>query len=138
MPDDPWSFLCLIVDDLRTHFGAYGHSTHGDAAVAPNMDRLARESLVFEHAYAQMAVCVPEQPSTTALALSHTHSILAQSAGGTVGGHSGGLVWGLRKLPQRGLYKRGLWLVCPLTRSPKSLPACCLMRAPCSSLGSAA
>ena len=63
MPTDRPSFLVLMMDDLRTLFATYGHTGRGHAAAAPNMDKLARESLVFEQAYAQVAVCVPSRNS---------------------------------------------------------------------------
>ena len=61
--DADTSVLYLLVDDLRTSFGAYGHIDHGSTAVAPAFDKLARESTLFEQAYAQVAVCVPSRNS---------------------------------------------------------------------------
>ena len=41
------NIICVMLDSLRTdHVGAYG-----DRARTPNMDRIARESLVFSKAY---------------------------------------------------------------------------------------
>jgi iduronate 2-sulfatase len=52
--------LFIAVDDLRTALGCYG-----DPLVqSPNIDRLARQSRVFQHAYCMQAVC---GPSRTAL-----------------------------------------------------------------------
>ncbi|MDP6779589.1 MAG: sulfatase-like hydrolase/transferase, partial [Candidatus Latescibacteria bacterium] len=51
--------LFVVVDDLRTQLGCYGmpwvHS--------PSIDALAEESLVFERAYCQQAVCAPSRCS---------------------------------------------------------------------------
>ena len=51
--------LFLIVDDLRTEFGAYG----ADYIHSPNLDRLAKRSLTFNRAYCQQAVCSPSRSS---------------------------------------------------------------------------
>ena len=51
--------LFIIADDLRPDLGAYGdHIAH-----TPNLDRLAGQSLVFERAYCQKAVCWPSRNS---------------------------------------------------------------------------
>ncbi|MCA1807954.1 MAG: sulfatase [Lentisphaerae bacterium] len=51
--------LFVVVDDLRTQLGCYGipwiHS--------PNIDNLSKESLLFERAYCQQAVCAPSRCS---------------------------------------------------------------------------
>ena len=48
LPDDV-SFVVIFIDTLRPdHLGAYGH----DRPTSPNIDRLARGSVVFERAYA--------------------------------------------------------------------------------------
>ena len=46
------NILFIAVDDLRPELGAYG-----SRAVTPNLDALAKESLVFERAYCNQAVC---------------------------------------------------------------------------------
>ncbi|MBO0860962.1 MAG: sulfatase-like hydrolase/transferase [Chloracidobacterium sp.] len=51
--------LFIVTDDLRTTLGSYGDST----AITPNIDRLARRSLLFTHAYVQQAVCNPSRQS---------------------------------------------------------------------------
>ncbi len=51
--------LVLSVDDLRPQLGCYGV----DWMKTPNLDALARESMVFEHAYCQQAVCLPSRAS---------------------------------------------------------------------------
>lgn len=45
--------LFIAVDDLRPQLGCYGHKQ----ILSPNIDRLAREGLLFERTYCQQAVC---------------------------------------------------------------------------------
>jgi len=45
--------LFIAVDDLRPELGCYGHKQ----ILSPNIDRLAREGLLFERTYCQQAVC---------------------------------------------------------------------------------
>ena len=47
------NFLFIIVDDLRTQLGCYGHSE----TLSPNIDRLANEGMVFMNAYCNVPVC---------------------------------------------------------------------------------
>lgn len=49
----------LLVDDLRPQLGAYEQT----APLTPRLDALARESVVFEHAYCQLTVCSPSRNS---------------------------------------------------------------------------
>ena len=51
--------LFIAIDDLRPELGCYGSSI----AKTPNMDRLAREGLLFERAYCQQAICSPSRAS---------------------------------------------------------------------------
>lgn len=51
--------LIIIADDLRNDLGAYGD----DLVVSPYLDALAEESLVFNRAYCQKAVCWPSRNS---------------------------------------------------------------------------
>jgi iduronate 2-sulfatase len=51
--------LFIAVDDLRPVLGCYGD----DIAITPNMDKLAREGILFERAYCQLAVCSPSRLS---------------------------------------------------------------------------
>ncbi|MFK7768335.1 MAG: sulfatase [Mariniblastus sp.] len=51
--------LFIAVDDLRPAMGCYGD----DAAITPNMDRLAANGLLFNQAYCQVAVCNPSRAS---------------------------------------------------------------------------
>ncbi len=51
--------LFITVDDLRPELGCYGKNyIH-----SPNMDRLAKRSVLFERAYCQQAVCSPSRTS---------------------------------------------------------------------------
>jgi len=52
--------LLLYVDDLRPEINCYGKSK----LVTPNIDRLARRSLVFNKAYCQVPICMPSRVST--------------------------------------------------------------------------
>lgn len=56
--DQP-NVLLIIVDDLRPQVGAYGESQMH----TPNMDRLAKEGVLFRRAYCQQAVCNPSRAS---------------------------------------------------------------------------
>lgn len=47
------NFLFIIVDDLRTTLGCYGDIN----AYTPNIDALAKDSLVFTEAFAQVRIC---------------------------------------------------------------------------------
>jgi arylsulfatase A-like enzyme len=51
--------LFIAVDDLRPEFGAYG-ATY---VKSPNLDRLAKSGITFDHAYCQQAVCSPPAPA---------------------------------------------------------------------------
>ena len=52
--------LLLYVDDLRPEINCYGKSK----LITPNLDRLAKRSLVFNSAYCQVPVCGPSRVST--------------------------------------------------------------------------
>ncbi len=45
--------LFIAIDDLRTELGCYGSAQ----VLTPNLDKLAGESLLFQRAYCQIAVC---------------------------------------------------------------------------------
>ncbi len=49
----------MAADDLRPELGTYGV----DFVKSPNIDKLASESIVFERAYCQVAVCSPSRAS---------------------------------------------------------------------------
>ena len=51
--------LFVAVDDLRLELGCYGASH----MKTPNIDRLAKEGLLFERAYCQQALCAPSRIS---------------------------------------------------------------------------
>jgi len=51
--------LFLICDDLNCDLGTYGHPL----VESPNIDRLARRGVQFNHAYCQMAFCGPSRAS---------------------------------------------------------------------------
>ena len=51
--------LFISVDDLRPVLGCYGSKL----ARTPNLDRLARQGVVFERAYCQFALCNPSRTS---------------------------------------------------------------------------
>ncbi|MCC5839393.1 MAG: sulfatase [Opitutales bacterium] len=51
--------LFISIDDLRTTVGAYGDPL----AITPNIDRLAREGLLFRHHYVQQPSCTPSRAS---------------------------------------------------------------------------
>jgi arylsulfatase A-like enzyme len=51
--------LYVTADDLGTRLGAYGH----EAVSTPRIDRFAQSGLLFERAYAQIALCGPSRTS---------------------------------------------------------------------------
>jgi len=51
--------LFFAADDLRMNVGCYGDPV----AKTPNLDRLARQGLLFERAYCQQALCNPSRSS---------------------------------------------------------------------------
>ncbi|WP_320178440.1 sulfatase [Roseovarius pacificus] len=51
--------LFIGVDDLRPQLGCYGQSQ----ILSPNIDRLAREGLLFERTYCQQAICMASRAS---------------------------------------------------------------------------
>ena len=50
--------LYFVADDMRSDWGTYGLPT-----VTPNLDSLAKKSVLFEHAYCQISVCAPSRMS---------------------------------------------------------------------------
>ncbi len=57
-PQKP-NILFIAVDDLRPELGCYGK----DYIKSPNIDRIAKAGMVFNHAYCQQAVCSPTRSS---------------------------------------------------------------------------
>ena len=58
--DSPKNVLLIPVDDLRPElFGAYEQKY----MYTPHLDKLAKESFVFQRAYCQHAVCIPSRNS---------------------------------------------------------------------------
>lgn len=51
--------LLIIVDDLRPSLGVYGCKN----AFTPNIDKLAKKSVVFTNAFTQQALCAPSRNS---------------------------------------------------------------------------
>jgi uncharacterized sulfatase len=50
--------LLIVVDDLNTRVGAWGAPV-----LTPNLDRLARRGVRFDHAYVQVSMCSPSRAS---------------------------------------------------------------------------
>ena len=55
----PKNVLFFAIDDLRPQLGCYGHKQ----MKTPNIDSLASQSMVFEQAYCQVAICSPSRAS---------------------------------------------------------------------------
>ncbi|KAI4502264.1 hypothetical protein M0802_002946 [Mischocyttarus mexicanus] len=53
------NFLLIMVDDLRTTLGCYRDYN----SYTPNIDRLAKQGIIFSQAYAQQALCAPSRNS---------------------------------------------------------------------------
>jgi len=58
-PKGAKNVLYILVDDLRPELTAYGRK----GVYAPNIERLANSSLVFDRAYCNIAVCSPSRVS---------------------------------------------------------------------------
>ncbi|MGW4118559.1 sulfatase family protein [Nocardia sp. NPDC004711] len=55
--DDRPNILWIVSEDCPPRFGCYGD----ELAQTPNLDRLAREGVVFEHAFSVSPVCAPSR-----------------------------------------------------------------------------
>eukprot|EP01035_Chromulina_nebulosa_P032578 gene32578-43527_t len=53
------NLLMIMFDDLRPELSIYGR----DYMITPNFERLAKRSVIFDYAYAQVAVCNPSRDS---------------------------------------------------------------------------
>lgn len=58
-PKTDKNVLFIVVDDLNTTLGCYGHPT----VKTPNIDRLAKMGVQYNHAYCNYAVCGPSRSS---------------------------------------------------------------------------
>jgi iduronate 2-sulfatase len=58
-PKKQTNLLLIMFDDLRPELAHYGRSH----VISPNFDRLAARSVIFDHAYCQVAVCNPSRNS---------------------------------------------------------------------------
>ena len=57
--DEKKNVLFIIIDDLNTTLGTYGHPT----VLTPNIDKLAEQGIQFNNAYCNYAVCNPSRSS---------------------------------------------------------------------------
>lgn len=68
------SFVLITIDTLRAdHLGCYGYFRN----TSPNIDALARECVVFDHAYAPIATTLPSHASMLTARYPLEHGILA-------------------------------------------------------------
>ncbi len=110
--------LFFAVDDLRPEFNAYGASY----IKSPNLDRIAKAGITFNHAYCQQAVCSPTRsslmtgtrPDTTKVWDLETHFRVALPQVVTLGQHfknNGYFVQGMGKIYHGGFDDPATWTV---------------------------
>ena len=80
--DQPKNVLFLPVDDFRPEIFAGYSQSH---MITPNLDKLVKQSLVFQGAYCQQAVCIPSRNSFMTGKRPDTTMVLDQSIG--IGNH---------------------------------------------------
>ena len=125
-PSTP-NILFIAVDDLRPELGCYGK----DYIKSPNIDRLAKAGMVFNHAYCQQAVCSPTRsslmtgtrPDTTKVWDLVTHFRTALPDAVTLGQHfknHGYFVQGMGKIFHGGYDDPPTWSV--PWQNPKAVP----------------
>lgn len=115
------NILFIAVDDLRPELGCYGM----DYIKSPNIDRIAKNGIVFNRAYCQQAVCSPTRsslmtgtrPDTTQVYDLETHFRKALPDVVTLGQHfkqNGYFVQGMGKIYHGNLDDAPTWSVpCP-------------------------
>jgi iduronate 2-sulfatase len=116
------NILMIMFDDLRPELKAFGR----EHMITPNFDRLAERSVLFDHAYTQIAVCNPSRdsiltglrPDTTGTyafqSSYHPHALLPEmmvSAGYNTAGFGKTLHWETSD-------KRMYILLSPMTIAP--------------------
>ena len=80
--DKPKNVLFMPVDDFRPEIFAGYSQSH---MITPNIDKLVKESLVFQRAYCQQAVCIPSRNSFMTGRRPDTTKVLDQTT--TLGNH---------------------------------------------------
>jgi N-sulfoglucosamine sulfohydrolase len=71
----PPNLLLIITDDLGTQLGCYGDTT----VPTPNIDRLAREGVLFNRGYVAAATCAPSRGSIFTGLYPHQHGMYGLS-----------------------------------------------------------
>lgn len=85
-----FNVLFIITDDLSASLNCYGV----EGAITPNIDKLAGEGVIFNHAYCQSALCNPSRASIMTGKYPHELGILGNHA------HFRGIFPTIRTLPQ--------------------------------------